>query len=126
MYLSRFHSFWTKIALGLVISGAFFALCWAAYAVATSNAQEKCRFMQLELRNIKEQNRTMATGNERMTKRIVAFEHDPRMLEKVAREELGMIQENEIIYLFPHVLADDLNNKPHTSIARASRLGSNR
>ena len=57
--------------------------------------------LRLDLAEIQEKNRKIARENEMVREKIQAFHSDPEYIEKVARDELGMIGKDEIIYQFP-------------------------
>jgi cell division protein FtsB len=54
-----------------------------------------------ELERLEETNRAIARENESLRAQIRAFHSDPEHIEKVARDELGMVGPDEIIYQFP-------------------------
>ncbi len=53
---------------------------------------EKERWMQ-ENERLREQNRVLR-------EQILAVRQDPFTVERIAREELGLVKENEVVYLF--------------------------
>ncbi len=57
--------------------------------------------LDLDLKKLKATNRILKRENESLRTQIHAFHSDPEYVEKVARDELGMIGPNEIIYQFP-------------------------
>lgn len=63
---------------------------------------DRVRRLESELENLKEGNGQIRRENEALRAEIRAFHSDPRYVEKVARDELGMVSENEIIYQFPN------------------------
>jgi cell division protein FtsB len=54
-----------------------------------------------ELAQIEETNRGLERENDSLRHQIQAFHSDPEYIEKVARDELGMVGPDEIIYQFP-------------------------
>jgi cell division protein FtsB len=57
--------------------------------------------LQLELDDLDETNRRIERENEALRMQIHAFHSDPCYVEKIARDELGMVGPEEIIYQFP-------------------------
>ena len=54
-----------------------------------------------ELELLEEANLRIRRENDALRKQIHAFHSDPEYIEKVARDELGMVGPDEIIYQFP-------------------------
>ncbi len=50
------------------------------------------------LARIEEENKRLIQENKRMEEEIKALEGDPFYIEKIAREELGMVKKGEIVY----------------------------
>jgi cell division protein FtsB len=62
---------------------------------------ERVEKLQRELAQIEEANRALDRENESLRLQIRAFHSDPEYIEKVARDELGMVGPDETIYQFP-------------------------
>ena len=54
-----------------------------------------------ERRSLEERSQALQRDNELLREKIYRLRKDDRYLEKVAREELGLARDGEIIYLFP-------------------------
>jgi cell division protein FtsB len=54
-----------------------------------------------ELESLGDGNRVLRRENDSLRRQIQAFHSDPGYVEKVARDELGMVSPEEIIYQFP-------------------------
>jgi cell division protein FtsB len=67
--------------------------------------------LQKELNRIKEMNVKMEEENRNLREEVRRLQHEKRYIEEIARKELGMVKEGEIIYQFD--LPDDRkqNNK---------------
>lgn len=50
------------------------------------------------LARIEEENKRLIQENKRLEEEIKALEGDPFYIEKIAREELGMVKKGEIVY----------------------------
>lgn len=62
---------------------------------------ERVEKLERELEQIDEANRALDRENESLRQQIRAFHSDPEYIEKVARDELGMVGPDETIYQFP-------------------------
>ena len=56
--------------------------------------------LQKELGRIKETNIKMEEENQKLKEEVGRLQHEKRYIEEIARKELGMVKEREIIYLF--------------------------
>ena len=56
--------------------------------------------LQKELVRIKEMNIKMEEENRRLREEVRRLQHEKRYIEEIARKELGMVKEGEIIYQF--------------------------
>lgn len=61
---------------------------------------ERVEQLASELEQLKEENRAIRRKNEAIRRQIRAFHADPEYVEKIAREELGMVGPNEVVYQF--------------------------
>jgi len=56
--------------------------------------------LQKELGRIKETNVKMEEENQRLKEEVRRLQYEKRYIEEIARKELGMVKEEEMIYLF--------------------------
>jgi len=56
--------------------------------------------LQKELARIKEMNIKMGEENQRLKEEVRRLQYEKRYIEEIARKELGMVKEGEIIYQF--------------------------
>jgi len=56
--------------------------------------------LQKELARIKEANTKMEEENRRLKEEVRRLQYEKRYIEEIARKELGMVKEGEIIYQF--------------------------
>jgi len=56
--------------------------------------------LQKELDRIKESNIKMGEENQKLREEVKRLQYEKRYIEEIARKELGMVKEGEIIYLF--------------------------
>ena len=67
----------------------------------SSQGLDRVERLKQELEVLRENNRKLVRENQALVSEIRAFHSNPRYIEKVARDELGMVGPNEIIYQFP-------------------------
>jgi cell division protein FtsB len=63
---------------------------------------ERVEVLKRELEALKYSNQRIASDNEVLRRQIGAIHSDPEYIEKIARDELGMVQLDEVIYQFPN------------------------
>jgi cell division protein FtsB len=56
--------------------------------------------LQKELGRIKEDNRKFEEENQKLREEVRRLQNEKRYIEEIARKELGMVKEGEIIYQF--------------------------
>jgi cell division protein FtsB len=56
-----------------------------------------------EVEHLRQQNNTLESEIVEMDNRIAAIQHSSEVLEKNAREQLGLSKPGEIIYIFPEI-----------------------
>ncbi len=78
--------------LAVLALAAYYALFGGPYSVIEMRAAARERD-QLQLRVD-----SLHEVNERLTARVDSLENDPTVLERVAREEFGMVKPGEVIY----------------------------
>jgi len=66
--------------------------------------------LQKELIRIKETNVNMEEENRKLREEVRRLQHEKRYIEEIARRELGMVKEGEMIYQF-----DSTNDKKQNS-----------
>jgi cell division protein FtsB len=93
--LARFARYALPIALLLTAAVA------VPMKVFDSKGLDRVRRLTLELKSIEEANRTIQRENEALRLQIHAFHSDPGYVEKIARDELGLVGPNEVVYQFP-------------------------
>jgi cell division protein FtsB len=54
-----------------------------------------------ELARLKTLNENLEQDNSRLRKEVDALRHDPRYVQRVAREELGLVGKDEVIFIVP-------------------------
>jgi cell division protein FtsB len=67
--------------------------------------------LQKELERIKETNTHMAEENQKLKEEVRRLQNEKEYIEAIARKELGMVKEGEIIYQFDTTGRDKENSK---------------
>jgi len=67
--------------------------------------------LQKELARIKEMNLKMEEENRRLREEMKRLQNEKRYIEEIARKELGLVKEGEIIYQFDSSNDKKQNNK---------------
>jgi cell division protein FtsB len=73
---------------------------------------ERVERLHRELDVMNETNGRLKRENEALKQEIRAFHSDPGYIEKVARDELGMVGPDEVIYQFPEEPAKSASDPP--------------
>ena len=96
---SLFRFFRIALPVALIITAAILV----PYKLLDARGVTRVDRLELELRQLNETNRSLIRDNDALRSKIRAFHSDPEYMEKVARDELGMVGPSEIIYQFPEV-----------------------
>ena len=88
----------SRILAGLVVVSA---LCCGVNNTLLSDAGDRAHLIEGELRNLSVINDNISHRNATLASKIQAMRTDERVVEQLAREELGMIRTDETIFLFP-------------------------
>ena len=67
--------------------------------------------LQKEVSRIKEMNLKTEEENRKLREEVRRLQHEKRYIEEIARKELGMVKEGEIIYQFDSPNEKKLNSK---------------
>lgn len=89
------------LRIGLLVFLLGSAAIGVPLKIFDSNGKERVVRLQAELDSLQEGNAALKRENEELAREIHAFHSDPHYVEKVARDELGMVGRDEVIYQFP-------------------------
>ncbi len=67
--------------------------------------------LEKELARIKETNAKMEEENQKLREEVRRLQREKRYIEEIARKELGMVKEGELIYLFDPPTKEKENSK---------------
>ena len=87
----------------LLISLLFGAAILVPLKIFDANGLPRVERLQRELDSINDANSKLRRENEALRLEIHAFHANPNYIEKVARDELGMVGPDEVIYQFPSI-----------------------
>ena len=99
------HSRVTRLArtfsrlLALLVIGCLMATLVSN--IFFSDSSRRGAHISAELQNLRVINGNIEQRNKEMTQKVTAMQQDSRLLESLAREELGMIRSGETLFLFP-------------------------
>ena len=86
----------------LMVAILMFGGLWGiAATLLARDGIDRCNRIEMELTQLERVNEDLGYQNGALTQRIEGLNSDPRVIEDIAREELGMIRSDETIYLFP-------------------------
>jgi len=95
-------SFYRFARAALPISLLLLAAVAVPLKILDSEGLERVERLDRELEDLEASNRQLERENDALRREIHAFHSDPRYVEKIARDELGMVGPDEIIYQFPY------------------------
>ena len=93
---SLFRFFRVVLILMLLLIGAVLV----PLKIFDANGRSRVERLERELSNLKEGDAALRRENDLLRTRIRAFHADPNYIEKVARDELGMVGPGEVVYQF--------------------------
>ncbi|MBI4209860.1 MAG: septum formation initiator family protein [Deltaproteobacteria bacterium] len=80
---------------------AIFTLAGLGYATWGERGMRDLFILKRHLRHIEERNQQIRVANRELTAEVDLLRKSERFIEKVAREELGMVKDGELIFVFP-------------------------
>ena len=76
------------------------ALALAGLSAMDARGLRRHRMLQGEIAAFQERQRSLAAENEALRGEIAALSGDTRALERAAREDLGLVRSNEVVFTF--------------------------
>jgi len=80
-----------------VLGGILFILAYSCFA---ERGLVNVLSLQKELAEVDTYNQSMAAENEKLKDYIYLLKNNKRFIENIAREELGLVRDGEILYFF--------------------------
>jgi len=77
-----------------------YAMCSVPARLVSEEGLPRYRRLQEQLTKIRGENVTLAGDIDRLNREVKALLHDPEAVERIARDELGMIREGELLFQF--------------------------
>jgi cell division protein FtsB len=96
--MASFYSFFRAL---LIVTLLLLAAVVVPVKVLDSNGLDRVERLRNELQDLNEANARLKRENDTLRFEIQAFHANPDYIEKVARDELGMVGADEMIYQFP-------------------------
>lgn len=84
---------------GWIVVGALILL--AVMAIFGDNGVLALRRLRGEVDTLVREVRTLEVENERLSRQILELQEDPAVIERIAREELGLVRPGEKVLRFP-------------------------
>ena len=84
-----------------VVGGALVLLLFAGLALYGWQGVVRLRHMRAQLQSLERENVSLRREAERLTQTIDRLRNDPAYLEKLAREEHGLVREGDTVLKFP-------------------------
>ncbi len=79
----------------------FIAAAFLVFSIMGDNGFDTARRIRQQRVAIQQENSVLQQSNDRLRQEINLIQQDPALLEWLAKERLGMIGENERLYVFP-------------------------
>lgn len=89
-----------KIPRLIAAAVVLFLVVGVAAVVLDPSGPEHCSELEQDLERLRTENLTIERANDQLQREIEAIQGDSRMVEQIAREELGMIRPGELVYRF--------------------------
>jgi cell division protein FtsB len=94
-------SFYRFFRVGILLTLLLVGAIVVPAKILDPKGVERVERLRNELDQIEETNRQLKQENDALRVEIHAFHANPDYIEKVARDELGMVGKDEVIYQFP-------------------------
>lgn len=94
-------SLYRFVRVVLVIGLLFMGAVVIPFKIFDANGIHRVERLRKELSDLNEADAALRRENELLRKQIKSFHADPNYIEKIARDELGMVGPDEIVYQFP-------------------------
>lgn len=95
MALNRRSLAWL-LPFGLLV----YALFSVPLKILSEEGLPRYRKLQEQLARVKRDNTTLAADIERLNREVSGLLYDPAAVERIARDELGMVGEGEVLFQF--------------------------
>jgi cell division protein FtsB len=93
-------SFFRFVRVVLILGLLFVGAVAVPLKIFDENGVRRVERLRKELSDLNETDATLRRENELLREQIRAFHADPNYIEKIARDELGMVGPDEIVYQF--------------------------
>lgn len=94
-------SFGDKIARFLPIGLLLLAIVSVPVRILAADGLPRYRALQAKREEVRRENERLRREVGALRREVRALRTDPRAIERIARDELGMVREGELIFQFP-------------------------
>jgi cell division protein FtsB len=84
------------VPFGLLV----FTVVSLALRILSEEGLPRYRRLRAQLEHIEQENKALEKHIVRLTREVKALSHDPEAVERIARDELGLLREGEILFQF--------------------------
>lgn len=78
-----------------------YAMVSVPLRILSEEGLPRYRRLQKQLEHVHRENVTLTRDIELLNREVDALRHDPEAIERIARDELGLVQPGEILFQFP-------------------------
>jgi cell division protein FtsB len=82
------------------VIAAVVALALAGLSATDARGLRRYRRLQADIASLQEKQQGLAAENEGLRREIAALSGDTKALERAAREDLGLVRSNEVVFTF--------------------------
>jgi cell division protein FtsB len=86
----------------VALAASGLALALGVLSALDARGFRRCRRLDTEIAALKERQRVFQAENEALRREIAALSGDNKALERAAREDLGLVRSNEVVFTFEH------------------------
>ena len=100
-YVGKMESFYRFFRVGILLTLLLVSAVVVPLKILDPKGAARVERLSNELTQLEEANQQLKRENDALRLEIHAFHSNPDYVEKVARDELGMVGKDEVIYQFP-------------------------
>ncbi|MBI5531476.1 MAG: septum formation initiator family protein [Deltaproteobacteria bacterium] len=67
----------------------------------SSEGLPRLRSLETEIAQVRAENAELARTNTQLQRKVQKLKQDPRSVERLARDELGLVRNTEVVFQFP-------------------------
>jgi cell division protein FtsB len=86
---------------GLPVAVLAMALVGAPVMILSPQGLPRLRGLERELSDVEEENAALRREIETLRGRVARLRDDPQAVERIARDDLGLVRQSEVVFQFP-------------------------